>query len=277
MDGNATFRPLTSSNLGNNGLDDGGCLSPEEFKQFRHESVHALSDLNDRCDERFRITSWPRWDYDLNAGKLVFSEEGTPKVIASVQVVGTTSTASNTWLWGWANENFPGSVTARICEVRAFGEREGLPQLTKPALPDDEYLGWEMTAIAARVIGAKGGYRCPYDSGFTYLVYTDLNFADSGADAQPLPAPSHGAVDCELHGLGRPTYVCEHLVAEPKQEWFCDLPTAANPWPDAWCARCDEVYQERGEWNEKNEGRIRIKLLCHRCYESLRRQDPTIQ
>jgi hypothetical protein len=30
------------------------------------------------------------------------------------------------------------------------------------------------------------------------------------------------------------------------------------------------VYQEEGEWNANNEGCVNIKLLCHRCYESLR-------
>ena len=42
------------------------------------------------------------------------------------------------------------------------------------------------------------------------------------------------------------------------------MPSAENPWPDANCGQCDAVYREQGEWNEENEGRVRIKLLGHR-------------
>jgi hypothetical protein len=44
----------------------------------------------------------------------------------------------------------------------------------------------------------------------------------------------------------------------------------ANPWPDAWCTICHQPFKEDGEWNGQNEWRMKIKLLCHRCYESAR-------
>jgi hypothetical protein len=43
-------------------------------------------------------------------------------------------------------------------------------------------------------------------------------------------------------------------------------------WPDAWCATCEGLFQEQGEWNEKNESKIKIKLACYHCYEKLRSQ-----
>jgi len=54
----------------------------------------------------------------------------------------------------------------------------------------------------------------------------------------------------------------------PKQRWYCDYPSEDNPWPDAWCKQCDAEFQKEGEWNEKNEGAMKIKLLCNHCYES---------
>jgi hypothetical protein len=230
-------------------------------------------DLNEECTRRYRISAMPRWNYDLDAGTLVFSEEGIPTVIASIQVVGTTSTTSKTWLWGWANESLPSSVVSRVCEVRRFGETEGLSRLTEEQLPDDEYLGWEMTAIAARIIGAKGGYRFPAENGFMYVVYTNLR-PSSEEEPSSTESSTERTMNCDTHGNGRMTFVCEHLAANPRQEWLSDLPTDANPWPDAWCAKCDEICQEQGGWSEDTEGRIKIMLLCHRCYESFRKQDP---
>jgi hypothetical protein len=75
---------------------------------------------------------------------LAFSDAGVPKVIATIQVVGTTSPSSNTWLRRWDNDSLPECVKSRIREVRAFGVKNGVPELTEAALPDDEYLGWAM-------------------------------------------------------------------------------------------------------------------------------------
>lgn len=250
-------------------------MTPEGFDEFRHEAVHGLMDLNEKCNQTFKIGTWPRWDYDLDSGTLTFSENGVPRVIAQIQVVGTTSTAAKTWMWAWANESMPSCVTSKLSEVRDFGRREGLQKLIEPEIADDEFLGWAMTAIAARLIHAKGAYRCPSDRGFLYLIYTDIGFADQGAVVRA-PHVDVGMIECNDHGQGQKTYVCEHLSVNPRQEWFSDLATPEKPWPDAWCAECDRFYQEHGEWNEANEGRIKIKLLCHRCYERFRAQDPTV-
>jgi hypothetical protein len=122
-------------------------MTDNDYEQFRHAAVHALTDLNEECKRRYSITTWPRWDYDLDAGNLVFSDGGVPKVIASIQVVGTTSNTSHTWMWAWANESLPLTVTEQVREVRQFGISESLSRFTEPQLTDDEVLGWEMTAI----------------------------------------------------------------------------------------------------------------------------------
>jgi hypothetical protein len=225
-------------------------------------------DLNEKCETQYRISSWPRWDYDLDAGTLVFSESGVPKVVATIQAVGSTSESSTTWKWGWAHASFPPRVTDQLERVREFGEVEGLQKLTQELLTDDEYLGWELTAVAAKILEAPGAYRCPVDNGFLYFVYTSLQFANESLTINP-----RTPIACSNHGQGFSTYVCEHLIANPAQEWLSNKPVESNPWPDAWCALCDEVFQEQGEWNDKNEGRVKIKVLCHRCYEAARGQN----
>jgi hypothetical protein len=153
-------------------------VTAEEFARYRHQAVHALQDLNRSCNVRFGIGHWERWDYDLDEGTLVFSQDGVPRVIADIQVVGTTSKDVGTWLWGWANESLPSLVTARLPAVRDFGTAEGVSDLTEPELPDDEYLGWKLTAVAAKILGASGAYRCPASYGFIYFVYTDIRTAE---------------------------------------------------------------------------------------------------
>jgi uncharacterized protein DUF6882 len=240
-------------------------MEAEQFSEFRHEAVHELMRLNELCEQEFRISSWARWDYDLERGTLTFSQDGKPRVLASIQVIGTTSISGQTWMWGWANESLPASVTKLVAKVRAFGESERIGELTAAELPDDEYLGWGMTAVAAKVLGAQGAYRCPGKNGFVYVVYSSISFATKRTADGPRPEQ----VECLDHGSGFAAYACEHLVSNPAQPWFSKEADEEHKWPDAWCAACDAFFQEQGEWNEKNESRIKIKLLCHHCYERL--------
>jgi hypothetical protein len=243
-------------------------MKPEEFSAFQHNAVHELMALNERCEEEFHISSWPRWHYDLERETLTFSENGVPKVLASIQVVGTTSVSGGTWLWGWANENLPPNAKKEVAKVREFGLAGEIRELTEAELPDDEYLGWAMTAVAAKLLGAKGAYRCPGKNGFVYVVYSSVKFAASEAGTES----QLEQMECADHERGFSTYVCEHLVVNPGQEWFSQEPDEEHKWPDAWCAACDAFFQQQGEWNEKNESRIKIELICHHCYERLRSQ-----
>jgi len=244
-------------------------MNSEQFWEYKHEAIHDLQSLNENCEREFRITSWPRWHYDLDAGTLTFSEGGVPKVVASIQVVGTTSQDKGTWLWGWANSHLPAKVTEALSRVRAFGEAEGLTELTSESLPDDEYLGWDMTAVAAKILGATGAYRCPVEDGFVYLVYFSLQ----AVTEEPKHEAGNGQVICTTHGAGFSTYVCEHLLANPAQKWFSSEPSEEIRWPDAWCASCNAHFQEEGEWNDRNQAKLKIQLLCHYCYERLRSKE----
>jgi len=241
-------------------------MDPEQFSVYRHEAAHELMRLNELCEQEFRISSWPRWDYGFDRGTLTFSQDGVPKVRASIQVIGTTSISGKTWMWGWANESLPPNVTKTVARVRAFGAAENIAELKEEELPDDKYLGWGLTAVAAKVLGAKGAYRCPGKNGFVYVAYSSIEFAKSELELAVEPKK----VECPDHGPGFAAYACEHLVSHPTQLWFSREADEEHRWPDAWCEVCDAVFQEQGEWNERNESKIKITLLCHHCYERLR-------
>ncbi len=243
-------------------------MTPEQFSEFRHNAVHELIHLNEHCADEFKISHWPRWDYDLDAGTLTFSEEGVPKVVASIQVVGTTSSSVGTWMWAWANDSLPADAIEDVARVREFGQTEDISDLTKSELPDDEHLGWGMTAIAAKLLGAKGAYRCPSGDGFIYFVYLSIGIAPNNSGA----TTEREVVKCSHHSRGFATYVCEHLPANPAQKWFSNRPDDQDRWPDAWCGACEALFLEEGEWNEKNQQRREIVLVCHHCYENLRLQ-----
>lgn len=74
-------------------------------------------------------------------------------------------------------------------------------------------------------------------------------------------------VTCGEHGTATTTYVCSHLANDPMQRWHSSRASPDNPWPDAWCDRCNAKFLRDGEWNERNFNGIDLRILCHYCYE----------
>lgn len=147
--------------------------NPDWYPDWRHEAFKQLEAKNERLSTEFRIGAWPRFDYDIQAGTLTFSERGSPKVIAEIQVAGSTSVNAGNWLWAWANAQVPEARSADAARVRAFGEDYRIPELVHDRVrdPDLDVLGWEMTAVMVRVTNALGAYRPPRtEGGALYLT-----------------------------------------------------------------------------------------------------------
>lgn len=139
-------------------------------------SCALMARLQDEFRDAFAIDRHERWDWSQGTAQLVFSNHGTPAVVADIVFVGSVSSVSDTWLWSWANPHLETRVRERMTEVRDYGETRDFPHLTTAKWPADEHDGWHMTAIAARVLGARGVYRTPDDTGHTFMVVTDARW-----------------------------------------------------------------------------------------------------
>ncbi|HWU15558.1 MAG TPA: hypothetical protein VN157_16290 [Caulobacter sp.] len=149
--------------------------APTWYADWRHDAFHELMAKQEDMNERYQTKVWPRYDYDLDAGTLTFSDPTGPKVVADIQVVGTTATKD--WLWSWANSHWPVSSVEDLEKVRAFGAEHGIEELTSETLENDNLnsLGWELSAVAARILGAVGAYRPPRDNGGgLFLIYRSI-------------------------------------------------------------------------------------------------------
>jgi hypothetical protein len=150
------------------------------YPEWRHDAFHQLQGKNARLSDEFKLGTWPRYDYDLEAGTLVFSEAGVIKVVAEIQVSGSTSAKAGNWLWAWANAHWPSALVTDAALVRAFGEQHDIEELKQDFVIDDDlnFLGWELTAAMVRICDALGAYRSPREEGGgLFLVYTSMRWA----------------------------------------------------------------------------------------------------
>ena len=144
------------------------------FEALVQESMTYLQSRQDRLFAEYDLGGYGRYDWDQETGVLSFSRDGHVHLVADFQMVGSTSTISNTWLWSWANPSTDELVKHRVRKVRAFGEDQRYLKLASARWPAEEVDGWEMTAIAARLLNAVGAYRTRDEHGCQFLVMTNI-------------------------------------------------------------------------------------------------------
>jgi hypothetical protein len=148
----------------------------EEAELIR-ESVDHLRSKQDALAREYRLNDHEQYNWNQESGQLVFSNRGTPAVVADFQFVGSVSTRTGTWLWSWANESDLEAVRSQVREVRAYGEQHRLLKLACAYWSAEEEDGWAMTAVAAYLLKARGAYRSPDDHKFSFMIMTNVRWA----------------------------------------------------------------------------------------------------
>lgn len=121
------------------------------------------------------IKDSPRWDFDMEMGVLSFAGSYGFKV----QLLGSESTRSETWMWAWANKasNIPPNLLKSALAVRKFGEINQVEALTKPQFPLGEKInGATLAMVACGICRANGLYRGPYEGGAMLLLIQDNDY-----------------------------------------------------------------------------------------------------
>jgi hypothetical protein len=115
---------------------------------------------------------------DIEAGKIRINED----VEFPIQVLGTESDNTLSWLWAWADEQaeVPVDLLAAALQVKKWGEEKGVPELTVPSVDLDRADGHVFAMIAAEICKASCYYRDAYEGGAAFFL-----IADRRIDAQP--------------------------------------------------------------------------------------------
>ena len=156
-------------------------LDTISFNSLSRKAYTYLDSQQDACRSIYRINQYQNWYYDQYTGKLTFSDSSVTKLIIDYEEVGSLSFRSNTWLWAWNNPYLEEKVKSQIGKVKTYGVRRGFEKLIKSEWKADEYDGWEMTAIAAYLMKAKGAYRVPSKDSmlYSFMIFKDIRWPDS--------------------------------------------------------------------------------------------------
>ena len=153
-------------------------MTSERWSELLSTSIDYLEARQQACVDEYQLTQYEDYFWDQEKGTIVFSTNDVPLVEATIQFVGSYAPSSETWLWAWANDSLEEGLTSEILVVRDHGRQHGFGKLVEDGWPADEADGWEMTAISAYLLKAKGAYRSPGETSTTYMIFKDIDYVE---------------------------------------------------------------------------------------------------
>lgn len=139
------------------------------------ESRAYLDSAQSYSKDTFQLNLYARYDYDQRLGTLTLRDStGRPRVAARIQIVGTFSERSRSWLWSWANPTIESTLADGARTVRNYGLQDRQWRLRDSEWRASNSDAWDMTAVTAKLLKAKGAYRSPTDSGALFMVFTEI-------------------------------------------------------------------------------------------------------
>lgn len=116
-----------------------------------------------------------RWDADLEAGTITFTNADGWIITAPVQVVGTYNLKDGTWLWSWDHPSIAEHLAQDARLTRAFGETYRLKQYTTRKVECTEEDAWRFAAVTCHLGDAQGAYRGPSGTTLVFMTFGSVS------------------------------------------------------------------------------------------------------
>jgi len=244
-----------------------------DYPAYLTHAFEQFTQAHDQWMLTHRVNDWENWNYDSDAGLLIFSTNAK-KIYFRYVPVGTYSSKTNTWLWSWNNLHSVHPQKKLTHAVRAFGERHGYPRLSEGHFTDEES-GWDYTAIAYDRLGGIGGYRVRNEHLLSYMLVIEQ--LDNDKVEHLLENPNKKTIECNRHGMSRHAFVCGHLGHDTKVGFYEAFETHIGMLLEGldddfqgWCGDCERVRVKAGGWNDESQACLDMKLVCEDCYFSFK-------
>lgn len=133
------------------------CTSEQELlERFGGIALDKQAALGDVIGDR-------DWNADITRAEISFGDD----LVFPIQVLGTFSHSSETWLWAWANEQsgLPDSILQHALQLKAYGASNGIDLLRNSdfdAVSTDLHL---IGMTASGMLNASGYYIADYGQG----------------------------------------------------------------------------------------------------------------
>jgi hypothetical protein len=138
-------------------------MSDEEFFAFLSACRSELDEKQSRFQRQIQGRS--QWQYNLEDCSLTFGDLTFP-----ITPIGTHSAEHRSWLWAWANEEFPPHARDASRQIQALQGVTGFRVFTDPGIGASSLDAQDFTAMAVHKLEAIGFFRSSSDGPTLYLA-----------------------------------------------------------------------------------------------------------
>ncbi|MFO1387589.1 DUF6882 domain-containing protein [Cellvibrio sp.] len=136
-------------------------MNDQDFELFLTTATNELKEKQANLTSAYGFGSHKRWMFESDKAKLQFFNQDDQLVLeAEIVDIGSYSPANKTWKWAWAYESINPVLKAESLRIK---ELEDITDATifgeKDPVEADEYLAWELAAMAVKHLNALGCYR----------------------------------------------------------------------------------------------------------------------
>lgn len=153
-------------------------MTQDEFEVFVTQSKNRMSRSIAKCNQEWDFPSYRQWW--LSEDVLTLFDGPLPLIRCQVQVVGDFRTNCNFWRWSWCFFDFREKVIRDMALVKAFGHQHQITDITLNGMQCGEEAGWELSAVAANLLGSKSVFGAVDRSRTLFLLIKSVQF-DSAA------------------------------------------------------------------------------------------------
>jgi hypothetical protein len=138
-------------------------MSDESFSAYLGACRGELAAKQARFEQRIHRAG--RWSYDMADLSLTIGEERF-----GMTPIGTHSPEHRTWLWAWANQDFPPSAREASRQLQALQTATGFRVFIEPGIGASSADAQDFTALAVHQLGAIGFFRSTSDGPTLFLA-----------------------------------------------------------------------------------------------------------
>ena len=144
-------------------------LNTSSWFQVYSACLGKMLTIQKACGEQ--VVKDQGWNVHFSEGIICFGSQKYP-----LQFLGSESSVSNSWLWGWQNVNhFPDRLLQAARQTWETGKRWNLePLITAKFELDDTFNGHSMAIVACGLSDGYCYYRCPHAQGAAFVAFSEV-------------------------------------------------------------------------------------------------------
>lgn len=133
--------------------------------------------------QKWGFGSAQRWDVDQSTATIRWTFPDK-HVEAPVQILGSFSPGSGTWMWSWANDSIVPQCRAAAEAVKVWGEANSQAALATAKFQVPEEQAAELAVIAFRLSGLTGFYKNSSPKAIVYMAFGPVTITPEGGQPE---------------------------------------------------------------------------------------------